>query len=78
MHPPVLSRLFSQNCWIFDSIFYASRDRSHWHDLAVGGNARNQVEMRICLAAGLDREQLLDAIAPHIIEQARTVGTYEL
>ncbi|WP_310488551.1 YbhB/YbcL family Raf kinase inhibitor-like protein [Chamaesiphon sp. VAR_69_metabat_338] len=30
------------------------------------------------LAAGLDREQLLDAIAPHIIEQARTVGTYEL
>jgi Raf kinase inhibitor-like YbhB/YbcL family protein len=30
------------------------------------------------LAPGLDREQLLDAIAPHIIEQARVVGTYEL
>jgi Raf kinase inhibitor-like YbhB/YbcL family protein len=30
------------------------------------------------LATGLDREQLLDAIAPHIIEQARTVGTFEL
>lgn len=30
------------------------------------------------LAPGLDREQLLDAIAPHIIEQARLVGTYEL
>jgi Raf kinase inhibitor-like YbhB/YbcL family protein len=30
------------------------------------------------LSPGLDREQLLDAIAPHIIEQARLVGTYEL
>lgn len=30
------------------------------------------------LASGLDREQLLDAIAPHIIEQARSIGTYEL
>jgi Raf kinase inhibitor-like YbhB/YbcL family protein len=30
------------------------------------------------LAPKLDREQLLDAIAPRIIEQARTVGTYEL
>jgi Raf kinase inhibitor-like YbhB/YbcL family protein len=30
------------------------------------------------LAPGLDREQLLDAIESHIIEQARMVGTYEL
>jgi Raf kinase inhibitor-like YbhB/YbcL family protein len=30
------------------------------------------------LAPGLDRDRLLDAIAPHIIEQARSIGTYEL
>jgi phosphatidylethanolamine-binding protein (PEBP) family uncharacterized protein len=30
------------------------------------------------LAPGRDCEQLLAAIAPHIIEQARLVGTYEL
>jgi Raf kinase inhibitor-like YbhB/YbcL family protein len=36
------------------------------------------LDVALDLAPGLDREQLLDAIAPHIIEQARTVGTYEL
>jgi Raf kinase inhibitor-like YbhB/YbcL family protein len=30
------------------------------------------------LPPGLDRERLLDEIAPHIIEQARSVGIYEL
>lgn len=30
------------------------------------------------LPSGLNREQLLDAIEPQIVEQARTVGIYEL
>ncbi|MBW4474894.1 MAG: YbhB/YbcL family Raf kinase inhibitor-like protein [Stenomitos rutilans HA7619-LM2] len=35
------------------------------------------LDAELDLKPGLDREQLLDAIADHIIEQARLVGVYE-
>jgi Raf kinase inhibitor-like YbhB/YbcL family protein len=36
------------------------------------------LDAKLDLAPGLEREQLLDRISAHIIEQARVVGIYEL
>ena len=35
------------------------------------------LDSELKLKPGLDRAQLLDAVAPHILEQARVIGTYE-
>ncbi len=35
------------------------------------------LDKELNLKPGLNREQLLDAIAEHVIEQARLVGLYE-